>query len=502
VNGDDPEACVRVAKLAVEYRREFKKDVVIDMICYRRRGHNEADNPSFTQPLMYDIIDNKRSVRKLYTEALVGRGDITLEDAEAALKDFRAQLEKVFLETRDASDRPRHEPMMDDAVPMHSVSTATTVDVIKRIADAYANPPEGFTIHPRLKPQIDRRVAMASNGNVDWATAELYAFGSLVLEGRAVRLTGQDSRRGTFTQRHAVLIDRKTGAEYTPLKFLAPEQAPFWAYDSLLSEFATMGFEYGYSVTREDALVCWEAQFGDFANGAQTIIDEFIASGEAKWGQRSELALLLPHGYEGQGPDHSSGRPERFLQLSAENNMTVAMCSTPANYFHLLRRQGLSPVRRPLIAFTPKSLLRLKAAVSDLDDFTTGTFRPVIGDTVDPAGVRRLLLCSGKIYYDLAAERQRGDRTDIGIVRVEQLYPLPAAELMAQLDRYPDAELMWAQEEPANQGAWPYIALNLPGHLGGRPLVRASRPASASPAVGSVSVHEAQLHEILATCFG
>jgi multifunctional 2-oxoglutarate metabolism enzyme len=502
VNGDDPEACVRVAKLAVEYRREFKKDVVIDMICYRRRGHNEADNPSFTQPLMYDIIDNKRSVRKLYTEALVGRGDITLEDAEAALKDFRAQLEKVFLETRDASDRPRHEPMMDDAVPMHSVSTATTVDVIKRIADAYANPPEGFTIHPRLKPQIDRRVAMASNGNVDWATAELYAFGSLVLEGRAVRLTGQDSRRGTFTQRHAVLIDRKTGAEYTPLKFLAPEQAPFWAYDSLLSEFATMGFEYGYSVTREDALVCWEAQFGDFANGAQTIIDEFIASGEAKWGQRSELALLLPHGYEGQGPDHSSGRPERFLQLSAENNMTVAMCSTPANYFHLLRRQGLSPVRRPLIAFTPKSLLRLKAAVSDLDDFTTGTFRPVIGDTVDPAGVRRLLLCSGKIYYDLAAERQRGDRTDIGIVRVEQLYPLPAAELMAQLDRYPDAELMWAQEEPANQGAWPYIALNLPGHLGGRPLVRASRPASASPAVGSVSVHEAQLHEILTTCFG
>jgi 2-oxoglutarate decarboxylase len=501
VNGDDPEACVRVAKLAVDYRREFKKDVVIDMICYRRRGHNEADNPSFTQPLMYDIIDNKRSVRKLYTEALVGRGDITLEDAEAALKDFQAQLEKVFLETRDASDHRRHQPMMDDAVPMHPVNTATTVEVIKRIADAYANPPEGFTIHPRLKPQIDRRIAMASNGNVDWATAELYAFGSLVLERRAVRLTGQDSRRGTFTQRHAVLIDRRTGAEYTPLKFLAPEQGPFWAYDSLLSEFAVMGFEYGYSVTRDDALVCWEAQFGDFVNGAQTIIDEFIASGEAKWGQRSALCLLLPHGYEGQGPDHSSGRPERFLQLSAEGNMTVAMCSTPANYFHLLRRQGLSPVRRPLIAFTPKSLLRLKAAVSDLDDFTSGTFRPVIGDTVDPAGVRRVLLCSGKIYYDLATERERNGRTDIGIVRVEQLYPLPAAELMTELDRYPAAELVWAQEEPANQGAWPYIALNLPNHLNGRPLARASRPASASPAVGSVSVHEAQLREILATSF-
>ncbi|HEY7045866.1 MAG TPA: multifunctional oxoglutarate decarboxylase/oxoglutarate dehydrogenase thiamine pyrophosphate-binding subunit/dihydrolipoyllysine-residue succinyltransferase subunit [Jatrophihabitantaceae bacterium] len=502
VNGDDPEACVRVAKLAVEYRREFKKDVVIDMVCYRRRGHNEADNPSFTQPLMYDIIDNKRSVRKLYTEALVGRGDITLEDAEAALKDFQAQLEKVFIETRDASDRPRPEPMMDDAVPMHPATTATTTEVIKRIADAYANPPEGFTIHPRLKPQIDRRLAMASNGSVDWATAELYAFGSLVLDGRAVRLSGQDSRRGTFTQRHAVLIDRKTGEEYTPLKYLASDQAPFWAYDSLLSEFAAMGFEYGYSVTRDDALVCWEAQFGDFADGAQTIIDEFIASGEAKWGQRSAVSLLLPHGYEGQGPDHSSGRPERFLQLAAENNMTVAMCSTPANYFHLLRRQGLSPVRRPLIAFTPKSLLRLKAAVSDLDDFTTGTFRPVIGDTVDPSGVRRLLMCSGKIYYDLAAERERTGRTDIAIVRVEQLYPLPADELVAELNRYPDAELVWVQEEPANQGAWPFIALNLPEHLGGRILARASRKPSASPAVGSVSVHEAQQREIVATCFG
>ena len=374
-------------------------------------------------------------------------------------------------------------------------------EVIKRIADAYANPPEGFTIHPRLKPQIDRRVAMASNGNVDWATAELFAFGSLVMEGRAVRLAGQDSRRGTFTQRHAALIDRKTGAEYTPLTYLSPEQAPFWAYDSLLSEFAAMGFEYGYSVVREDALVCWEAQFGDFADGAQTIIDEFISSGEAKWGQRSAVSLLLPHGYEGQGPDHSSGRPERFLQLAAENNMTVAMCSSPANYFHLLRRQGLSPVRRPLIAFTPKSLLRLKAAVSELDDFTTGTFRPVIGDTVDPAGVRRVLLCSGKIYYDLVAARTEQQRGDVAIVCVEQLYPLPADEIRAELGRYPNAELVWVQEEPANQGPWPFMALNLPEHLEGRALLRASRRASASPAVGSVSVHEAQQREIVGTAF-
>ncbi len=501
VNGDDPEACVRVARLAVDYRREFKKDVVIDMVCYRRRGHNEADNPSYTQPLMYDIIDNKRSVRKLYTEALMGRGDITLEDAEAALKDFQAQLEKVFVETRHATGRPTPEPDIEQFSPSQAVTTATTAEVIKRIADAYANPPEHFTVHPRLKPQIDRRVAMASNGNVDWSTAELYAFGALVLEGRAVRLAGQDSRRGTFTQRHAVLIDRKTGEEYTPLRYLAPEQAPFWAYDSLLSEYAAMGFEYGYSVTREDALVCWEAQFGDFGNGAQTIVDEFIASGEAKWSQRSAITLLLPHGYEGQGPDHSSGRPERFLQLAAENNMTVAMCSSPANYFHLLRRQGISPVRRPLIAFTPKSLLRLKAAVSDVDEFTTGTFRPVIGDAIDPAGVRRVLLCSGKIYYDLAAARAEQQRADVAIVRVEQLYPLPVAEIRAEIGRYPNAQLVWVQEEPANQGPWPFMALNLPEHLEGRPLLRASRRASASPAVGSVSVHEAQQREIVATAF-
>jgi 2-oxoglutarate decarboxylase len=506
VNGDDPEACVRVAKLAVEYRREFRKDVVVDMVCYRRRGHNEADNPSYTQPQMYDIIDGKRSVRKLYTEALVGRGDITLEDAEAALKDFQAQLEKVFVETRNASGKAAPEPQIEHTTPSQQVTTAVSLEVIKRIADAYANPPEGFTVHPRLKSQIDRRVAMASNGGVDWATAELYAFGALVLEGRAVRLAGQDSRRGTFTQRHATLIDRNTGAEYTPLKELAPDQAPFWAYDSLLSEYAAMGFEYGYSVMREDALVCWEAQFGDFADGAQTIIDEFIASGEAKWGQRSAVSLLLPHGHEGQGPDHSSGRPERFLQLAGENNMTVAMCSSPANYFHLLRRQGLSPVRRPLIAFTPKSLLRLKAATSELADFTGGTFQPVLPDTVaDASSVRRVLLCSGKVYYDLAAERQsrieRDGSSDIAIVRVEQLYPLPVDEIRAELSRFPNAELVWVQEEPANQGAWPFIALNLPEHLEGRALLRASRKASASPAVGSLSVHEAQQREVVATAF-
>ncbi len=499
VNGDDPEACVRVAKLAVEYRREFKKDVVVDMVCYRRRGHNEADNPSFTQPLMYDIIDTKRSVRKLYTEALVGRGDITLEDAEAALKDFQSQLEKVFVETRNASGKSRPEPELDSETPSQQVTTAIGVDVIKRIAEAYANPPEGFTVHPRLKAQIDRRVAMASNGGVDWATAELFAFGSLVMQGRAVRLAGQDSRRGTFTQRHATLIDRNTGVEYTPLSHLSDGQSRFYAYDSLLSEFAAMGFEYGYSVVRDDTLVCWEAQFGDFADGAQTIVDEFISSGEAKWGQRSALTLLLPHGYEGQGPDHSTGRPERFLQLAAENNMTVAICSSPANYFHLLRRQGLSPVRRPLIAFTPKSLLRLKSAVSEIADFTEGSFQPVLADTTADGSVRRVLLCSGKVYYDLAAARAEKQLTDIAIVRIEQLYPLPEAQLRTELARYPDAELVWVQEEPANQGGWPFIAMTLPEYLGGRPLLPVTRRASASPAVGSLAIHEAQQREIVAS---
>ncbi|MDQ2956917.1 MAG: multifunctional oxoglutarate decarboxylase/oxoglutarate dehydrogenase thiamine pyrophosphate-binding subunit/dihydrolipoyllysine-residue succinyltransferase subunit [Actinomycetota bacterium] len=507
VNGDDPEACVRVARLAVDYRMRFKKDVVIDMVCYRRRGHNEADNPSFTQPLMYDIIDSKRSVRKLYTEALIGRGDITMADAEEALKDFQAQLEKVFIETRDASNTPRPAPVMDEDSAGPSVPTAISAELIKTIGDLYANHPTGFTIHPRLKPQIDRRVAQTTGGDVDWATAELLAFGSLTVDGQSVRLAGQDSRRGTFTQRHAVLIDRATGEEYTPLRHIPGASAPFRAYDSLLSEYAAMGFEYGYSVANKEALVVWEAQFGDFADGAQIIIDEFIASGEAKWGQRSSVTLLLPHGYEGQGPDHSSGRPERFLQLAAENNMTVAVCSSPANYFHLLRRQALAGLHRPLIAFTPKSLLRLKAAVSQLDDFTSGTFRPVIGDDAgDPAGVSRVVLCSGKIYYDLLAARTEAGRTDVAIVRLEQLYPLAGDEIAAVLAKYPSAQLVWAQEEPANQGGYPFIALNLPERLAAagdnRPIYRASRKASASPAVGSASVHETQQREVVATALG
>src|SRR6201747_1223329 len=510
VNGDDPEACVRVARLAVDYRQAFRKDVVIDLVCSRRRGHNEGDDPSMTQPLMYDIIDRKRSVRKLYTEALVGRGDITLEEAEEALKDYRGQLERAFAETHDAQDSSKPQPVMDPRTPQQSmVATAITPEILKTIGDAHVSLPQDFTPHPKLQRMLEKRAAMASEGDVDWAMGELLAFGSLLMDGVPVRLAGQDSRRGTFVQRHSVLIDRETGAEYTPLANLTDEQAKFFVYDSLLSEYAALGFEYGYSVANAKALVLWEAQFGDFVDGAQMVIDEFISSGEAKWGQRSGVVMLLPHGLEGQGPDHSSGRIERFLQLSAENNMTVANCSTPANYFHLLRRQALSEMHRPLIVFTPKSLLRAKAAVSAVADFTDETFRAVLPDTgvggepLDDAAVRRVLLCSGKVFYDLAAQRESDGTADVAVLRVEQLYPLPAQQIREQLERYPNAtDVVWVQEEPMNMGAWQFTAVNLPEDLPeGRTLRRVSRRASASPAVGSAKVHDVEQRQLVAEAF-
>ncbi|HEY0400864.1 MAG TPA: multifunctional oxoglutarate decarboxylase/oxoglutarate dehydrogenase thiamine pyrophosphate-binding subunit/dihydrolipoyllysine-residue succinyltransferase subunit, partial [Blastococcus sp.] len=510
VNGDDPEACVRVARLAVEYRQAFRKDVVIDLVCYRRRGHNEGDDPSMTQPLMYDIIDRKRSVRKLYTEALVGRGDITLAEAEEALKDYRGQLERAFAETHDAQETSKPQPVMDPRTPQEAtVKTAITPEVLKTIGDAHVSLPQDFHVHPKLQRMLERRAAMASEGNVDWAMGELLAFGSLLMDGVPVRLAGQDSRRGTFVQRHSVLIDRENGTEYTPLAHLTENQAKFFVYDSLLSEYAAVGFEYGYSVANQQALVAWEAQFGDFVDGAQMVIDEFISSGEAKWGQRSGVVMLLPHGLEGQGPDHSSGRIERFLQLSAENNMTVANCSTPANYFHLLRRQALSDVHRPLIVFTPKSLLRAKAAVSQIDDFTEQSFRPVLPDTgvggepLEDAAVRRVLLCSGKVAYDLMAHRESEGLADVAVVRVEQLYPLPAEQIREQLERYPNAiDVVWVQEEPMNMGAWQFMAVNLPEDLPeGRTFRRVSRKASASPAVGSAKVHEVEQRQLVADAF-
>jgi 2-oxoglutarate dehydrogenase E1 component len=504
VNGDDPEACVRVAKLAFDYRQAFKKDVVIDMVCYRRRGHSEVDEPSFTQPLMYDTIDAKRSVRKIYTENLIGRGDITVEEAEEALRDYQEQLEKVFQGTREAANaapmRPEPEATGED-----DLTTAISREVVKAIADSQVTLPEGFTAHPRLLPQMQKRAKMIDDGTIDWAMGETLAFGSLLIEGRPVRLAGQDARRGTFGHRHAVIVDRKNGSEHTPLANLTKDQAPYYVYDSLLSEFAAMGFEYGYSVARPEALVLWEAQFGDFVNGAMTIVDEFIAAGEAKWGQRSGVVLLLPHGYEGQGPDHSSARLERFLQLCAEENMVVAAPTTPASYFHLLRRQALQSHKRPLVIMSPKSMLRLRAATSPTEDFTERGFLPVLGDpdSPDPAGVTRVVLTTGKVHYDLLAARRKAEESSVALVRVEQLYPLPGEEIADALAGYPNAtDVVWAQEEPANQGAWQYIAMALPDHLPeGRVLRRLSRKAGASPAAGSSKVHEAEQAALLAAAF-
>ncbi|MEO5610496.1 MAG: multifunctional oxoglutarate decarboxylase/oxoglutarate dehydrogenase thiamine pyrophosphate-binding subunit/dihydrolipoyllysine-residue succinyltransferase subunit, partial [Ornithinibacter sp.] len=529
VNGDDPEACVRIAEIAYDFRKEFHKDVVIDMVSYRRRGHNEGDDPSMTQPLMYNLIEAKRSVRKLYTESLIGRGDITVEDAEAALRDYQQQLERVFVETKEAlksadsgSDttfsgtdveghnglEPPSAQKSDADATTHSASdTAVSTEVMERIGTSFISPPKGFTVHPKLAQMLEKRSKSVREGGIDWGTAELLAFGSLLIEGTPVRLAGQDSRRGTFVSRHAVLIDKETAAEWTPLLYLGEGQAKFWVYDSLLSEFAAMGFEYGYSVERPDALVLWEAQFGDFFNGAQTIIDEFISSSEQKWGQRSSVVLLLPHGFEGQGPDHSSGRIERFLTMCAEGNMTVAYPSTPASYFHLLRRQAYARPRRPLIVFTPKSMLRLKAASSAPEDFTTGTFRPVLPDRPNATSgkVTRVLMAAGKVVYDLEAERtERGD-TATAILRLEQYYPLPAADLASALSDYPDAELVIVQDEPRNMGGWPFLALNLPealeAHGEHRSIRVVSRKPSASPASGSTKKHQAEQADLIARAF-
>lgn len=517
VNGDDPEAVVRTGQLAYEFRQRFHKDVVIDMVCYRRRGHNEGDDPSMTQPLMYNLIEAKRSVRKLYTESLIGRGDITEEEAEQLLRDYQERLERVFAETHAAQTSPipiitadsaavadieRPKAQQADSGTNAPASTAISAETLSRIGKAHMEVPEGFTVHAKLKQLLEKREQMSREGGIDWGFGEIAAFGSLIMEGVPVRLAGQDSRRGTFVQRHAVIHDRANGDEWLPLENLTDNQAKLWIYDSLLSEFAAMGFEYGYSVERPDALVLWEAQFGDFVNGAQTIIDEFISSAEQKWGQRSSLVLMLPHGYEGQGPDHSSARIERFLLMCAEENMIVANPTTAASHFHLLRRQAYSRPRKPLIIFTPKQLLRLKAAASAVEDFTTGAFRPVIGEHENLGGdaVERVLLVSGRLYYDLLSTRQKSGDHTTAIIRVEQLYPLPQAELATELAKYPNAEVVWAQDEPANQGPWPSMGLNLPAALD-RKVRLISRPASASTAAGSMKRHTAEQDTLLKQAF-
>ena len=540
VNADDPETVARTARHAYEYRRTFHKDVIIDLICYRRRGHNEGDDPSMTQPLMYRLIDSLDSTRGVYTAALVGRGDITPQEAQEIAKSYQDELERVFTEARiqvtggtgsDGADEATDTSAQDLSdptkvgVPLSSLeiphsqragtgmmlgwTSAVPRDVVERIGDAQVAWPESFTVHPKLQAMLAKRREATRKGGIDWGLGELIALGSLLMEGVPIRLAGEDARRATFAQRHAVLHDHDSGAEWTPLDFLTPDQAPLSVYDSLLSEYAALAFEYGYAVERPEGLTMWEAQFGDFANGAQSVIDEYVTSAAQKWGQRSGLVMLLPHGQEGQGPDHSSARIERYLQMCAQDNMLVAQPSTPASYFHLLREHTYTRPRRPLIVFTPKQLLRLKAACSPVEDFTSGTFQPVIGETDDAVlasarkqGVDRVLLCSGRVYYDLLAHRTKTGDTSTAIVRLEQLYPLESSAIAEALAPFSGAELVWVQDEPANQGMWPYLALNLPTDLTGGVLpTLVSRPEAAAPAVGTAGVHRAQQEEILRQAF-
>jgi multifunctional 2-oxoglutarate metabolism enzyme len=518
VNGDDPEACLRVARLAFTYRQVFGKDVVIDMWCYRRHGHNETDEPSYTQPRMYAQIDKHPSVRELYLAKLVDRGDATEEQAAAARQEFEARLQAVFEEAH-LTEPPVPERLPLSADMREAASTAVPHAHLARVVDALVSVPEGFTVHPKLARQITARRELFEQGLVDWALAEHLAIGSLLLEGHPVRLAGQDSQRGTFSHRHAVLVDNVTEAEHTSLAHLEPVAAlsgssndaggsdhgrrtvgRFEVWDSLLSEFAGLGFEYGYSVIGDTGLVCWEAQFGDFVNGAQVIIDQFLAAAESKWAQLSSLVMLLPHGYEGQGPEHSSARIERFLTLCAEDNMRVCYPTTGAQYFHLLRRQVHSSARRPLVVFTPKKYLRMPATRSNLDELTGGHFREVLGDATaerDAAAVTRILVASGKIAHELI-ERRDHLGAPVAVVRLEQYYPFRDDRLLKMLERFPNArQVTWVQEEPENMGGWSWIDRRLFMLVQGRWILDVvARPESGSPATGSAAVHDRE-HELL-----
>jgi 2-oxoglutarate dehydrogenase E1 component len=519
VNGDDPEACVRVARLAVAFRQVFNKDVVIDLVCYRLHGHNEGDDPSYTQPLMYREIEQHRSVRKLYTESLVKRGDITIDEAEAALADFSRRLQQALDETRATApphmDRLKR-PTPPEIPPLSGIRTGTDRRRLDQIAHLLHDPPADFTVHPKLARQLDQRSQLYASGEVDWALAEALSLGSLLADGIDVRVSGQDTRRGTFSQRHAVLVDYETGAEHLPLSAVSklPDLpaggGTLMMYDSLLSEYAALGFEYGYSVETTRALVAWEAQFGDFVNGAQIVIDNFIAAAGEKWGQQSALVMLLPHGFEGQGPEHSSARLERFLQLCAGGNMTVAQPTTSAQYFHLLRAQVLRSTRRPLVIMTPKSLLRARQARSQLELLVDGRWSPVLDDAAAlPNGdlvagvVQRIVLCSGKVAYD-AINRRDEIAAKTAVVRVEQLHPWPERELAAVISRYPlSADVVWLQEEPENMGPWTYVQSRLQGVVPATAVIsHVSRPEAGSPATGSGTIHQLELADILDRSIG
>lgn len=515
VNADDPEAVVHVARIAIEFRQEFKSDVVIDMQCYRRQGHNEADEPGFTQPLMYRKIGGHPTTRAIYGAKLVAEGVMSADEVEALYADFQALLEREFQASKSfkvnkadwLEGKWQGIVQLADEEEFREEKTGVPIDLLREVGEGLARVPDGFAVNRKVLRQLEaKREMIATGAGIDWATAEALAFGTLLVEGNPVRLSGQDCGRGTFSQRHCRLVDQETESRIEPLNHLRAEQARFEVIDSPLSEEAVLAFEYGYSQVEPNSLVMWEGQFGDFANGAQVIIDQFITSGESKWLRMSGLVLLLPHGYEGQGPEHSSARWERYLQLSAEDNWLVCNVSTPANYFHALRRQLRRNYRKPLVIMTPKSLLRHKLCVSNLDEFQAGTrFYRVLAETghlIPDAKVRRVLLCSGKVYYDLLEERTKRALDDVAIIRVEQLYPWPKDAIKHQLARYPNAELLWVQEEPANMGPWTFVDRRIEFiceelDLKAKRAVYCGRKAAASPASGLYKTHVAEQQAIV-----
>jgi 2-oxoglutarate dehydrogenase E1 component len=517
VNGDDPEAVVLATQLAIDFRMQFHKDVVVDIVCFRKLGHNEQDTPAVTQPLMYKTIAKHPGTRALYAEKLVQQGVITAEEGDEFVKAYRKAMDEGH-HTIDPVLSNYKSKYAVDWVPFlnrkwtDAADTAVPLAELKRLAERVTTIPENFKVHPLVERVInDRRAMGRGEAKLDWGMGEHLAFASLVASGYAVRLTGQDSGRGTFTHRHAVLHDqnreRWNDGTYVPLQNIADGQAKFTVIDSVLSEEAVLGFEYGYSTAEPNTFVAWEAQFGDFVNGAQVVIDQFISSGEVKWGRVSGLTMLLPHGYEGQGPEHSSARIERFLQLCADHNMQVVQPTTPAQIFHLLRRQMIRLFRKPLIVATPKSLLRHKEAVSDLSELAKGSFQPVIGETdetIDAKKVKRVVVCSGRVYYDLLAHRRESKSNDVAIVRIEQLYPFAHKQFEAEIKKYDNAtEVVWVQDEPQNQGPWFYIEHHLKeGMKEGQKLAYSGRPASASPAVGYYAKHYEQQKALVEGAFG
>jgi 2-oxoglutarate dehydrogenase E1 component len=511
VNGDDPEAVLRVSRIAYDFRKQFNRDVVVDLLGYRRLGHNEGDDPSFTQPLMYKKIKAMPSVIAKYSDRLMQEGVVSKAEIDTLRKAYLARLTEAFdlSKTTAATQDLQYEP----EASVQFLPDRTTIDraAAEQVVNAMTTLPPDFHLHPKLKAFIEKRKGVLKGDPIDWATGEALAFGSLLLENHSVRLSGQDVGRGTFSHRHAVLYDYEDGHQYLPLSQLVRPGQRLEVWGSSLSEFAVMGFEFGFSLCSPSTLVMWEGQFGDFVNGAQIVIDQFLSSSEKKWGEPGGLVLLLPHGYEGMGPEHSSARIERFLQLCAQENMQVANCTTPAQYFHILRRQMRAgaegkPIHKPLVLLTPKSLLRNPLAVSRLDDLTSGTFEEVLRDTsgIPVAGVKRILLCSGKVYYDLQERRKKTNANHVAIVRVEQMYPFPAAALQSALDEYPaTAEVYWVQEEPKNMGPWRFMQENIQPLLDGskRTLKHVGRPESASPAVGTSHRHDYEQNEVVDDAF-